>query len=158
MPKRTSIKLASKVFIKAHRCLLYLYVQSRLSSRLSAYFFVLSVIGLSGSVSADKYDINTLVNVSLESLTNTQEASVAKKMEKLFTVPASINVITAVEIYCDGAASISEALRLALNLQVTRVNVWHYAISVRGFSSTTANKLQVLVDGRIEYMPSFWKV
>src|SRR4029077_8484381 len=49
------------------------------------------------------------------------------------------------------------ALQLAPNLQVARLDTATYAITARGFnqSSGTANKLLVLVDGRIVYTPLF---
>src|SRR2546422_2572852 len=41
------------------------------------------------------------------------------------------------------------------NLQVARVSASTYAISARGFNSTSANKLLVLIDGRTVYTPLF---
>jgi iron complex outermembrane receptor protein len=53
-------------------------------------------------------------------------------------------------------------LRLASNLQVAQVDSRQWAISARGFNSTTANKLLVLIDGRTVYTPLysgvFWDV
>ncbi|MFC6669249.1 TonB-dependent receptor plug domain-containing protein [Marinobacterium aestuariivivens] len=43
----------------------------------------------------------------------------------------------------------------APNLLVARTGADSYAISARGFNSTTANKLQVLIDGRIAYTPLY---
>jgi iron complex outermembrane receptor protein len=48
-----------------------------------------------------------------------------------------------------------EALRLAPNLLVARVDTAQYAISARGFNSAIANKLLVLIDGRTVYTPLF---
>jgi len=44
---------------------------------------------------------------------------------------------------------------LAPNLQVAQVDAHEWAISARGFNSTTANKLLVLIDGRSVYTPLF---
>src|SRR2546425_3463169 len=61
-----------------------------------------------------------------------------------------------------GASSLPEVLRLASNLQVAQVDSRQWAISARGFNSTTANKLLVLIDGRTVYTPLysgvFWDV
>jgi iron complex outermembrane receptor protein len=48
-------------------------------------------------------------------------------------------------------------LRLAPNLQVARVSSSAYAISARGFNhnTATANKLQVMIDGRVVYTPLY---
>src|SRR5262249_23623571 len=47
------------------------------------------------------------------------------------------------------------ALRLAPGVQVARTNTSGWAISVRGFNATLANKLLVLIDGREVYDPLF---
>src|SRR5204863_1604301 len=61
-----------------------------------------------------------------------------------------------------GATSVPEALRLASDLQVAQVDSRSWAISARGFNATTANKLLVLIDGRVVYTPLhagvFWDV
>src|SRR5690606_682989 len=61
-----------------------------------------------------------------------------------------------------GATSLPEALRLAGNLHVAQNNSHEWAISARGFNSTFANKLLVMIDGRTIYTPLyggvFWDV
>lgn len=103
-----------------------------------------------------------LLDLSLEQLANLQITSVSKKSERLADAPASVFVITAEDIRRSGATTLPEALRLAPNLEVARVSANQYAISARGFNSTTANKLQVLIDGRSVYTPLysgvFWDV
>ncbi|MGH2603337.1 MAG: TonB-dependent receptor plug domain-containing protein, partial [Dehalococcoidia bacterium] len=68
---------------------------------------------------------------------------------------SAVQVITQEEIRRSGASSLPEALRLAANLQVAQVDARQWAISARGFNSTTANKLLVLIDGRTVYTPLF---
>lgn len=101
-------------------------------------------------------------HMSLEELTNIEISSVSKRTERLIDAAAAIYVITREDIRRYGATSIPEILRLAPNLQVARVDSSQYAISARGFNSTTANKLQVLIDGRSVYTPLysgvFWDV
>jgi iron complex outermembrane receptor protein len=96
-----------------------------------------------------------LADLSIEELGNIQVTSVSKHAERLSDAPASIYVITAEEIRRSGATRLPEALRLAPNLQVAQANANTYAISARGFNSTTANKLLVLIDGRAVYTPLF---
>jgi len=96
-----------------------------------------------------------LSTLSLEELSNIEITSVSKRAERLSDAPTSVFVITADDIRRSGATSLPEALRLAPNLQVARVAANDWAISARGFNSTAANKLQVLIDGRSVYSPLF---
>jgi iron complex outermembrane receptor protein len=96
-----------------------------------------------------------LSRLSIEELADIEISSVSKRPEPLSSAAASIYVITREDIRRSGATSIPEILRLAPNLQVARVDASQYAITARGFNSTTANKLQVLIDGRSVYTPLF---
>src|SRR6185503_18357941 len=96
-----------------------------------------------------------LTELSLDDLMNIEITSVSKKTERLSEAAASIFVITREDIRQSGYNSIPEVLRLAPNLQVARVDSSQYAITARGFNSTTANKLLVLIDGRTVYTPLF---
>lgn len=89
-----------------------------------------------------------LAQLSLEDLSNLRITSVSRRAEKLSEAAASIFVITAEDLRRSGASSLPEALRLAPNLQVARVNTGQYAISARGFNNAIGNKLLVLIDGR----------
>jgi iron complex outermembrane receptor protein len=96
-----------------------------------------------------------LADLSLEELANLEVTSVSRRAEPLSAAPASIFVITDDDIRRSGATSLPEALRLAPSLHVARVDARQYAISARGFNSTAANKLLVLIDGRAVYTPLF---
>jgi iron complex outermembrane receptor protein len=96
-----------------------------------------------------------LAEMSLEELMNIEVTSVSKKSQRLSDAAAAIFVITQEDIRRSGYTSIPEILRLAPNLQVARVDSSQYAITARGFNSTTANKLLVLIDGRTVYTPLF---
>jgi len=96
-----------------------------------------------------------LADLSLEELSNLEITSVSKRAERLSDAPASIFVITANDIRRSGAASLPEALRLAPNLQVARIDAGQYAITARGFNNAIGNKLLVLIDGRTVYTPFF---
>jgi iron complex outermembrane receptor protein len=96
-----------------------------------------------------------IAELSLEQLDNIVITSVSRQEERLSNAAASIFIISAGDIRRSGARSIPEALRLAPNLQVARVDARNYAITARGFNTTLQNKLLVLIDGRSVYSPLF---
>ena len=96
-----------------------------------------------------------LTELSLEQLGNIVVTSVSRREQALGSAAASIYVISAEDIRRSGATSLPEALRLAPNLFVARADTNQYAISARGFANTLANRLLVLIDGRIVYSPLF---
>jgi iron complex outermembrane recepter protein len=98
--------------------------------------------------------VEDLGRLSIEDLADIQVTSVSRHAEPLSRAPASIYVISREDIRRSGATSLPEALRLAPNLQVARLDARSYAISARGFNSVeAANKLLVLIDGRSVYTP-----
>src|SRR6059036_53249 len=99
--------------------------------------------------------VEALKQLSVEQLMNVEVMSVSRRAERLSQAPSAIQVITQEDIRRSGASSLPEALRLASNLQVAQVDSRQWAISARGFNSTTANKLLVLIDGRTVYTPLF---
>jgi iron complex outermembrane recepter protein len=103
-----------------------------------------------------------LKKLSVEELMNVVVTSVSRRAESLSHVASAIQVITQEDIRRSGVTSLPEALRLASNLQVAQVDSRQWAISARGFNSSTANKLLVLIDGRTVYTPLysgvFWDV
>src|SRR5712692_6270251 len=111
----------------------------------------------SAGVGAQPMRVADLADLSIEELGNIQITSVSKHSERLADAPASIFVITGEDIRRSGATRLPEALRLAPNLEVARINASSYAISARGFNqpSGIANKLLVLIDGRTVYTPLF---
>ncbi len=97
----------------------------------------------------------SLVDLSIEELARLPVTSVSRRPAPLATAAASIYVITGEDIRRAGATSLPEALRLAPNLQVARVNARSYAITARGFNNSLANQLLVMIDGRTVYSPLF---
>src|SRR5437870_737385 len=77
--------------------------------------------------------------------------TVSRQPEPWFTSPSAIQVVTEEDIRRSGATSIPEALRLAPNLQVAQIDSRQWAISARGFNNGLANKLLVMIDGRVVY-------
>jgi len=109
----------------------------------------------SAGVGAQTIRVADLADLSIEELSNIQITSVSRHAERLSDASASVFVITAEDIRRSGATSLPEALRIAPNLEVARVNANSYSISARGFNNTAGNKLLVLIDGRAVYTPLF---
>jgi iron complex outermembrane receptor protein len=99
--------------------------------------------------------VTDLKRLSLEDLLDLEVTSVSKHAERLVDAPSSIFVITSDLIRRSGVTTLPEALRLAPNLQVARIDASQYAISARGFNNAVGNKLLVLIDGRTVYTPIF---
>jgi iron complex outermembrane recepter protein len=110
--------------------------------------------GASAQVVAAAQDLTRL---SIEELANLEITSVTRRPQPLSQAAAPIYVITNDDIRRSGATRLAEALRLAPNLHVARLDAGNYAITARGFNHNTgtANKLQVMVDGRVIYNPLF---
>ena len=104
---------------------------------------------------ADTVPQASFADLSLEELANIRITSVSKRPESLAAAPAAIFVITNEEIRRSGSTTLPEALRLASNLEVARVDARNYAITARGFNNPFENKLLVLIDGRTVYSPLF---
>jgi iron complex outermembrane receptor protein len=98
---------------------------------------------------------SALKNLSVDELLNLRVTSVSKRSEPLSDAAASVIVLTSETIRRSGATTLPEALRLAPNLQVARLDAVQYAISARGFNNSVGNKLLVLIDGRTVYTPLY---
>ncbi len=96
-----------------------------------------------------------LADLSLEQLAALPVNTVSKSHTPVSDAPASIYLITEPAIRYSGSSSLPEALRLAPNLHVARIDAGNYAISARGFNNSFANKLLVMIDGRTIYSPLF---
>ena len=96
-----------------------------------------------------------LADLSLEELAGLEITSVSRRPERLSDAAASVYVITAEAIRRSGATTLTQALRLAPNLQVAQTSASQFAISARGFNNAIGNKLLVLIDGRTVYTPFF---
>jgi iron complex outermembrane receptor protein len=110
-------------------------------------------------MAASTADLDAL---SIEQLAEVEITSVSRRPELLAKAPAAVYMISGEDIRRSGAVNLPEALRLAPNLEVARINGFSYTISARGFNSPeSSNKLLVLVDGRSVYSPLassvFWE-
>lgn len=106
-----------------------------------------------GAAGAPQQD--DIAELSLEQLSDIVITSVSRQEERLANAAASIYIIGGSEIRRSGARTLPEALRLAPNLQVARVDARNYAVTARGFNGVQSNKLLVLIDGRNVYTPLF---
>lgn len=98
-------------------------------------------------------ELMNLASLSIEELADVEVSSVSKTAQSLSDAPAAVYVITHEDVMRSGATELGDILRLAPNLQVARITAAAYAISSRGFNSSAAEKLLVLVDGRSVYTP-----
>jgi iron complex outermembrane receptor protein len=98
-----------------------------------------------------------LSKMSLEQLLATEVVvtSVSKHKTRLAEAPSAITVITREDIRRSGVTTLPDALRMAPGVQVARSDASRCAVSIRGFNSLNANKLLVLIDGRIVFSPLF---
>jgi iron complex outermembrane receptor protein len=99
--------------------------------------------------------VEELKQLSIEELVDTDVTTASRRIERLADVAAAITVISAEDLRRMGVTTLPQALRLAGHLDVAQVSGPQYAISARGFSISTANKMLVLIDGRTVYSPVF---
>jgi iron complex outermembrane receptor protein len=115
-----------------------------------------------GLVAAGDAKPDNLKGLGLEQLMDLEVTTVSKHPQKLATAPSAIQVITNDDIRQSGATTLTEALRLAPNLEVAQANSSQWAISARGFNQVISDKLLVMIDGRSVYTPLydgvFWDV
>jgi iron complex outermembrane recepter protein len=117
----------------------------------------------SAASAAQGVDAQDLANLTIEQLAQIEVRSASKTEEPLSSAPTALYVITNSDIVDSGATSLPEALRLAPNLQVQRIDASQYAISSRGFNGLEAgNKVLAQIDGRTIYTPLassvFWNL
>ena len=96
-----------------------------------------------------------LKQLSIEELLDLDVTLPLRRDERVMDAPAPIAVLTAEDIRRQGAVSLPETLRLVPALHVARFNGSSWIIASRGFASTSANKMLVMIDGRSVYSPLF---
>ncbi len=126
----------------------------RRAAALATVLAISSAAGIPARAVASVPEVEELRGLSIEQLSNVDVTGVFKRPEALSKTPASVYVITREEIRRSGARTLPEALRLAPNLEVTRLNANAYSIQARGFNLfQLSNKMLVEVDGRTLYTP-----
>lgn len=96
-----------------------------------------------------------LTEMTLEELLTVEITSAGKKAQLLRETAAAIYVITAEDIRRSQATTLPELLRQVPGLHVAREGTANWAIGIRGFNGSRANKLLVLMDGRTLYTPIY---
>ena len=121
----------------------------------------LTLIGLlaclTGSATAQAVDSvgRDLSTLDIDELARIKVTSVTRRPEVVAQASAAVAVVSREDIRRSGAASLPEALRLLPGLSAARVGTRDWAVSSRGSSQQTSNKMLVLVDGRVVYSPLF---
>lgn len=110
---------------------------------------------ISATSESDSNPVTGYKRLSLDQLMDLDVTSASREPEQYRNAPAALVVITQDDIRRSGASSFPEALRLADNLQVAQSASSTWQISARGFNTSVANKLLVLMDGRSIYSPLF---
>jgi iron complex outermembrane receptor protein len=103
-----------------------------------------------------------LTELSLTELAGLEVTTVARSPEAVSHTPAAVFVLTRQDILRSGARTLSEALRLAPGVQISRIDASQPTVGIRGFGSRLARSVLVLIDGRSVYTPLFagtyWEV
>lgn len=138
-------------------CALVLFLPSSARAQAASLRPVLDVGALDG-----EFDPLKLKYLPLEHLLDVEITSVSRKPAPLLRAPSAIDVVTDEDIRRTGVTNLPDALRLATGLHVAQFDGHNWAVSSRGFNTVTANKMQVLMDGRNLYTPLyagvFWDV
>lgn len=98
---------------------------------------------------------NEYLDLDIDQLMDITVTSVAKRDQRLADAPAAVFVITQEDIRRSGVTTIPDALAMAPGIQVAKISASKWAVSSRGFSGFTSNKLLVLIDGRSVYSPAY---
>ncbi|HEU5135715.1 MAG TPA: TonB-dependent receptor [Steroidobacteraceae bacterium] len=99
--------------------------------------------------------LEALKRMSFEELMTVEITSVSRTEETLRDAAAAIAVVSPEIIRRSGATTLPDALRLVPGIHVGQQTSSSWAVSARGFSSITSEKLLVLSDTRSIYTPLF---
>ena len=122
---------------------------------LSAVIVLSCLAGAAHAQPSPPSQLDELKRLSIEELAETDITGSGRRAEQLAHVASAVSVITSDELRRYGVMNLPQALRLAETLHVAQVAGPGYAISLRGFNITTANKMLVMIDGRTVYSPVF---
>jgi iron complex outermembrane recepter protein len=120
-----------------------------------ALALALVAFGASSALPARANEDYTDLDLFELSALSAEVTSVSGRPQRLIEAPAAIAVIDAEDIRRSGHTSVPELLRMVPGIHVARVNTNVWAISARGFTNEFANKLLVMIDGRVIYTPAF---
>jgi len=100
-------------------------------------------------------DNQPIGGLSIDDLLNVTVTSASQKEQKLSDVAAAMTVLNSDDIRRSGATNIPDLLRYVPGVEVGQASNAGVDVTIRGFGSTFANKLLVLVDGRSIYDPIY---
>ncbi len=124
------------------------------ASRATSVFLLLLSSAISISAQGLQQQVD-LTQTSIEDLLNVEISSVSKSDRKLSETPAAVFVISQSDIARSGATNIPDLLRMVPGMDVAQIGANAWAISARGLNGRFSNELQVMVDGRSVYTPTF---
>jgi len=99
--------------------------------------------------------LDDLKKLDLGALMDVEITSVSRREEVLRDAAAAVTVVTSESMRRSGAETIPDALRFVPGMHVGQQTASSWAVSARGFSSITSEKLLVLSDTRSIYTPLF---
>ena len=131
-------------------------IRSRIkcASRATSVFLLLLSSAISISAQGPQQQVD-LTQTSIEDLLNVEISTVSKSDRKLSETPAAVFVISQSDIARSGATNIPDLLRMVPGMDVAQIGANTWAISARGLNGRFSNELQVMVDGRSVYTPTF---
>ena len=122
----------------------------------------LACAGAGSAYGAEPREGDEVLELPLERLMDVSVISASRKSQSLSDVSSAVFVINQEDIRHSGATTIPDLLRMVPGVQVASIDGNSWAISIRGFNGTFANKLLVMIDGRSVYTPLyggvFWDV
>ncbi len=114
------------------------------------------VAGIAQGLEADQFQQeDKLTSLELESLMELSISALSKHQEKVSKAPAAVFVLTSRDIEQSAATTLIDVFRLIPGMNVARVNSTTSNVSIRGFNTTFAWNMLVLVDGRSIYSPLY---
>ncbi|WP_407334063.1 TonB-dependent receptor plug domain-containing protein [Enterovibrio sp. 27052020O] len=93
-------------------------------------------------------DFSDLLDMPLETLSETKVVSATRSSLSLADIPAAVHVISSKEIQRSGARSVADALVLAPGLHVAKFSNYDWGIAARTTNESLSNTMLVMVDGR----------
>lgn len=96
-----------------------------------------------------------LKQLSIEELLDIDVSLPLRREEPVFEAPAAISLLTSEDLRRLGAVTLPEALSTVPGLFIARFSASSWIVTTRGFASTAANKMLVMIDGRSVYSPLF---
>lgn len=108
-----------------------------------------------GAAYADHTRIKGLLDLALPELMSVRVLSLSKTSQSVWDAAAAVTVVDQRDIRASGATTIADVLRLVPGVQVGQVDAGGFAVSIRGFTSRTARKVLVMIDGRTIYSQGF---